>query len=772
MSSGGKSDDFLDRHADVVHADPSEHANRLSGSFLLVDSSLKGGADVYPELSETWRDGGLSYDSISQFSDTPQLNHDAIEQFTATAETVLDNSLECDAGVSEDAALDISNFGNLMEPSHMTGIDDDSNLSARPVHEDGFMSVSADDSGTRYVKADVFEHGHMPDHVAVQAALSQSLASDKPAFMWEQDSFLSTVFGTGNIVDDLFPQVSLKRPPTALIDLTGESEIEPPIKKALRAGCKEPIFLKAISQTAVLHEETQRRNFINGWTSIVLMNVHAFTAFDKARLECDDSELREVVNVTLTECLAVKATSTVGKRLGSLRRFAEYCTSHAFSPFPLNDHSMHSYLAHLAADPKASASCGKTFLEAVRFSSAMLGLISEDETLVSKRVEGLAEMLVKRAPVIAQAIPLTVAQVKHLEKECCEAESLQDRMICGGILIMIYGAARASDMARAIKLVIDRDTREPGDKPEAEPAGYIELGVLQNKGARSDRLKRLLLPVVAPMLSLSNLPWWDCFMQARDCLSIGGEGRLDVPVLCRFNAEGEALDQAMSATEIGAFLRLILRIPEAPRNEVRSHSCKASVLSWMSKFGVPLHLRRLIGHHIDPAARSTETYSRDCLAPGLRAESEVITAIAQGRFAPDLTRSGRFILPPRVSQDDGDEADSEKSYEFPFSDNEDFTDSSSDDAASEEVAESIDDSTTLWELLRPELRSKLVRIDTKLECFVHAVSCVVHLKKHEGQRFLCGRVHNSRYERRSHGASEECPQCTTCFASKDAHPAD
>eukprot|EP00435_Cladocopium_sp_Y103_P051421 s4628_g16.t1 len=243
---------------------------------------------------------------------------------------------------------------------------------------------------------------------------------------------------------------------------------------------------------------------------------------------------------------------------------------------------MHGYLAHLEADPKTSASCGNSFLEAVRFSSAMLGLISEDEILVSKRVEGLAVMLVKRAPVIAQAIPLTVEQVKLLEKEGCEAESLQDRMICGGILIMIYGVARASDMAKAIKLVVDKDIREHGDKPEAEPDGYIELGVLQNKGAR-------------------------------------------------------------------------------------------------------------------------------------------------------------FTLPPREQQDGEDDVESEKSYEFPFSDNEDFTDSSSDDAASEGMAESIDDSTALWELLGPELRPKLVPVDAKLECYVHAVSCVVHLKKHEGQRFLCGR---------------------------------
>ena len=104
------------------------------------------------------------------------------------------------------------------------------------------------------------------------------------------------------------------------------------------------------------------------------------------------------------------------------------------------------------------------------------------------------------------------------------------------------------------------------------------------------------------------------------------------------------------------------------------------------------------------------------------------------------------------------------SYEFPFSASERLggdsdstgTDSSSD--AETERPEEIDDATTLWELLRPELRPKLVQVRSELEKFVHKISCVVHLRKPNSNKFLCGHMLNHRYERREGGASMECPR--------------
>ena len=64
------------------------------------------------------------------------------------------------------------------------------------------------------------------DHSATQRGFAQTLDVQKPQFMWEQDNFLSAVFGKGNVVDDLFPHMSLKRPASLPIDLTGDEPEE------------------------------------------------------------------------------------------------------------------------------------------------------------------------------------------------------------------------------------------------------------------------------------------------------------------------------------------------------------------------------------------------------------------------------------------------------------------------------------------------------------------------------------------------------------------
>ena len=85
-------------------------------------------------------------------------------------------------------------------------------------------------------------------------------------------------------------------------------------------------------------------------------------------------------------------------------------------------------------------------------------------------------------------------------------------------------------MARAMKLTVDRGGVDAGERRPHEPAGYIELGVLGNKGARRDTHRRMLLPVVAPMLTLSQSPWWDSWLEARMALQLDTD--MNLTTLC------------------------------------------------------------------------------------------------------------------------------------------------------------------------------------------------------------------------------------------------
>ena len=686
-----------------------------------------------------------------------QLSHDPIETFT------------CDIG--EQFSDPISSFGYVADcgygPEQESGYDPSLGCSNHDTAN--FADVEAHDTSLDSVLDD-----GVVNHDATQSRLEQSLAPQRPKFMWEEAGFLSTVFGSGNVVDELFPLSAMNRPPRALVDLTGDDMEEPPIKRALRQGRYNPYYLRATRQSTVMHEDSQRQTHVNGWVSIVLLNAGAFSAFDVVLTECSGVGLRVLVRETVMECLARKATSTVGKRLGSIRAFAEHCNEQGRMPFPLEDVSMHEYLTKLLGDAKTAGSKGKSFLESIRFSGATLGLRSKHGQLVSLRVAGVAEQLMKRAPIIEQAKPLTVEQIKKLERECCCSDSLQDRAILGAILIMIFGCARVSDMARAVKLLIDRDSRGADDRRPHEPAGYIELGILGNKGARRDAHRRMLLPVVAPMLTLSQSQWWDSWLEARMALELDSSSGLGHPLLCRFDCNGVATKSCMGASEVGTFIREVVGEPSQKRNLLRSHSCKTTVLSWLAKFGTPMPIRRIVGHHLDPAAKSAETYSRDSMSPALRAVAEVIGSINSGAFAPDSTRSGRFLVPRHEKGEGPDDMVSEASYEMPFTDTEALagdsddtaTDSSSD--AGSEVETVIDDSTTLWELLKPELRPALIAVPDDMDHLVHKISGVVHLKREDGRRLLCGRTCNERYEHRTRGTSQECPRCTTCFSNKDA----
>ena len=143
------------------------------------------------------------------------------------------------------------------------------------------------------------------------------------------------------------------------------------------------------------------------------------------------------------------------------------------------------------------------------------------------------------------------------------------------------------------------------------------------------------------------------------------------------------------------------------------------------------------------------------MAPAVRVVAEILNAIKSGSFDPDVTRSERFR--PPVAQPWKTKRLMHQMGHM----NSRFLDQSKRGCE-------ISDSTTLWELVKPEFRSNLVKVDSNLEKYVHKGSCVLHLRKPEAKRFLCGHILNGRYEAREHGLSAECPRCTTCFNSKDA----
>lgn len=77
---------------------------------------------------------------------------------------------------------------------------------------------------------------------------------------------------------------------------------------------------------------------------------------------------------------------------------------------------------------------------------------------------------------------------------------------------------------------------------------------------------------------------------------------------------------------------------------ISSHSLKATVLSWAAKKGIPIEVRRLLGHHLPPGDISAINYSRDALAGPMQFLVDLLSSIRLSDFRPDDKRSSRIAV--------------------------------------------------------------------------------------------------------------------------------
>ena len=230
----------------------------------------------------------------------------------------------------------------------------------------------------------------------------------------------------------------------------------------------------------------------------------------------------------------------------------KWCLANGMEVFPAKERVMFAYLNSIRDGVSPFHTRGRSFLEAVHFTTALLGLQSDLELVGSQRLEGIAEALARDGPPVSRAKPLTVSQVKTLERLVVETENLQDKVMVGNLLVLLYSCARHSDGLRAQELIVDVPDEQEVNPRSVEHQGFLELSVLAHKGAYTTVMKRTLLPVVAPMYSLSSANWHQAWLQAREAVGLEKSGRLFFPLLCRFEADGKPSMQPTISSEVGS----------------------------------------------------------------------------------------------------------------------------------------------------------------------------------------------------------------------------
>ena len=202
-----------------------------------------------------------------------------------------------------------------------------------------------------------------------------------------------------------------------------------------------------------------------------------------------------------------------------------------------------------------------------------------------------------------------------------------DRASAGYLVTCLY--SRASDFLRVSHVEFDNHGED----------GFLELTLKAHKGARSAKRKSQLLPVLAPSRGIDGLPWVAEVVSAFDEVGLPFLGRIQGPLFrppC--SPDGPPGVREPRSKEITSLLHKFLSPVEGRR--ISSHSLKAILLSWCSKFGISEHHQSMLGRHSDALKGAAPLYSRDLAAAPTRSLQQVLAEIHFGSFVPDAEVCG------------------------------------------------------------------------------------------------------------------------------------
>ena len=192
---------------------------------------------------------------------------------------------------------------------------------------------------------------------------------------------------------------------------------------------------------------------------------------------------------------------------------------------------------------------------------------------------------------------------------------------------------------------------------------------------------------------------------------------------------------------------------------VGTHSCKATCLSWLAKHGAPLDDRKHLGFHMGSGDKMALLYSRDAAAKPLRTLDKCLADIRSGRFQPDNSRSGYF---PGEHSDEVEIVDAPDDI-IDTSDSEDSQDDEDAHVGHAATEQAVDHVVGKWN----ELASlDDIGLDADAPLFRNKFTRYIHIAADEGgSKFRCGRDINAKYIQLEEKPKFMSPQCSQCFRS-------
>ena len=481
-----------------------------------------------------------------------------------------------------------------------------------------------------------------------------------------------------------------------------------------------------------------------------------------------DSKLTELVDDTFAD----RKATTLNKRAGPILKYLMWHRTQYGTPgLPLDENRCYLYIKTLRTGPATS---GKSFLSALTFAHYVIKMSGAKEVIESARIKGVAHSMYSKKRPLKQRRPLRVAEVKSLEKLAQYAEHGWDRYFACFLLLLIFLRARYNDVAKQKKILPDF---------HAETGGYLEIEVLDSKTQRSAESKTAYLPLVGPALGISGCKWGIRLLQERREQQIENFCLMPTPSL-----QGGWLDAPLELSSANKWMRDLLKLTghHAQLDEIGSHSCKATALSWCAKAGIDIVSRSLLGYHSVKQLGTVVVYSRDIMAQPLRELDRVLEQIRAKEFFPDETRSGRVTKKPtapgqsssKAVDDESDfvlldlDADKQRPLDVTSSKVQSDTEvPAQDDAESSSSENSSSDSSTGDGTTDVQAYQTLARVRPKVPdvfddkvAYYHVTSCILHFRNHNDPRLKCGRTISDNILPIAWDKSPGLIRCMRCFS--------
>ena len=516
-------------------------------------------------------------------------------------------------------------------------------------------------------------------------------------------------------------------------------EVGPELSKSAFREAK--LKFATTADNKLWHEKLswERKCAYKKWCSLILTNVGAWQISRQVAASGALNFARGGLMDSVSDALANKASSTLHNRAGPLIRFAKFWRDRGCECFPVEEPMLYEYFKSWT---NAAPSSFRSLLLSISFAFHILGLMGGEVVLKSGRIKGLSAAHFCNRRKVVQRPPLTVEQVQHLEQIVKdERRTAFDRIAAGYFLLLIFGRLRFSDGLHISSMKLDVIT------VGTDLEGFLECEAERTKTSITLERKTRHLPIAVPILGFSDPSWVLTWLELRD--KAGLKCERGTPLMTSPMADGSWSKTPLPVSSAGEWLRALLKVSDGAAVRIATHSCKSTLLSMCSKFGLEHSVRRMLGYHSCSKDKSLLVYSRDSMSLPLRRLREVIMAVRTDMFFPDKTRSGYFA-PGSTCESNQPASDDDGSL-----DSESRGSESEEDDIPEEEEKAVAQVVGPW---RPQEATDSL-------CYArHKTSRCLHVLADEGgTHFRCGRTANANYLRLDEKPEFVYPACGVCL---------